>query len=62
MEQIFLVYSSPSKKKPKQTKKQTFIAIMMLYKVKKAMANTAEGDTDFFDIVTALFKGDTSAH
>ena len=37
------------------------ITVMMRYKNMKAMVRSPDGDTDFFEIVTRLFQGDTSA-
>ena len=37
--------------------KETFTAIMMLYKNTKAMVNSLSGDTDFFDIVVEVLEG-----
>ena len=34
---------------------------MMLYKNMKAMICSPDGDTDFFDIVTGVLRGDTLA-
>ena len=39
--------------------KVTITAILMLYKNMKAMVYSPNGDTDFFDIVTGAWQGDT---
>ena len=36
--------------------------IMMLYKNTKAIVNSLNGDTDFFDIVTGILLGDILTH
>ena len=41
--------------------KETVTAIMMLYKIIKAMACSTDGDTDFLDIVTGVLQGKTLA-
>ena len=45
MEQILLAYGLP---------KETFAAIIMLYKNTKVKVYSLDGDTDFFDIVTGV--------
>ena len=50
MEQILLAYSLP---------KETIAAIMMLYKNTKVKVLSPDGDTDYFDIVTGMWQGDT---
>ena len=52
MEQILLAYSLP---------KENITAIMMLYKNTKVKVCTLNGDTDFFDIVAGVMKGDKLA-
>ena len=52
MEQILLAYGLP---------KETIAAIMMLYKNTKVKVRSPDGDTDYFDIVTGVLKGDTLA-
>ena len=52
MEQILLAYSLP---------KETVAAIMMLYRNTKVKVHSPDGDTDYFDIVTGVLKGDTLA-
>ena len=52
MEQILQAYGFP---------KETVTAIMMLYKNMKVKVCSADGDTDFFDIVAGVLQGDTSA-
>ena len=42
-------------------KRETVIAIMMLYKNVKAMLCSADGNTDLFDIVIRIFQGETLA-
>ena len=49
MEQILLVYDL----------KKTVTVIMMLYKNHESMVHLSNGDTNFFDIVTRVLKGDT---
>ena len=41
--------------------KETVIALMMLYKNTKAMVNSLDGDTDFFNIVAEFLHGNTLA-
>ncbi len=52
MEQIVLVYGHL---------KETVTTIMMFYKNMKAMIRSSDGDTDFFNIVTAVLTWDTLA-
>ena len=52
MEQILLVYGLP---------KETVAAIMILYKNTKVKLRSQDGDTDYFDIVTGVLRGDTIA-
>ena len=52
MEQILLTYSFP---------RETVSAIMMHYKNTKAMVRSPDSDTDFFDLVARVLKGDTLA-
>ena len=52
MEQILLAYGLP---------KETIAAIMMLYKNTKVKVRSPDGDTDYFDIVAGMQKGDTLA-
>ena len=52
MEQILLAYRLP---------KETVAAIMMLYRNTKAKVRFPVGDTDYFDIVAGMLKGDTLA-
>ena len=52
MEQTLLTYGLP---------KQTIAAIMMLYRNTKVKVCFADGDTDYFDIVAGVLKGDTLA-
>ena len=52
MEQILLAYSLP---------KETVTAIMMLYRNTKVKVHSLDGDTDYFDIVAGVPKGDTLA-
>ena len=49
MEQILLVYGLPN---------ETVAVIMMLYKNTKVKVRSADGDTDFFDIVVGILQGD----
>ena len=39
--------------------KETFTAVTTIYKNTKAMVCSLDGDTDLFDIVTAVLQGDT---
>ena len=48
---------SPTKKK----KKKKVTAIMMLYWNKKVKVYSADGDTDFFNIIAGVLHGDTWA-
>ena len=50
MEQIQQVYGLP---------KETVIARMMLYKNMKAMICLPDGNTEFFNIITGVWQGDT---
>ena len=50
MEQILLAYGLP---------KETVAAIVMLYKNTKVKVHSQDGDTDYFDIVAGVPKGDT---
>ena len=52
MEQILLAYGLP---------KETVIAIIMLYKNKKAMVRSPDGDIDFFNIVARVLQRDSLA-
>ena len=52
MEQILLSYGLPQK---------TAAAIMMLYRNTKVKVHSPDGDTDYFDIVAGVLKGDTLA-
>ena len=52
MEQILLAYALP---------KETVAAIMILYKNTKVKVRSPDGDTDFFDFVASVLKGDTLA-
>ena len=52
MEQILLDYGLP---------KETFEAIMMLYRNTKVKVHTPDGDTDYFDIVAGVLLGQTLA-
>ena len=52
MEQILLAYG---------LYKETIAAIMMLYKNMKVKVCSSDGDTDYFDIVAGILKGDTLA-
>ena len=53
MEQILLAYG---------LQKETITVIMMMpYKNMKTMIHSPDGDTDFFDIITGVLKGDTQA-
>ena len=40
---------------------ETITAIMMLYRNTKAMAQSPDGDTDFFNVVAGVLQGDTLA-
>ena len=51
MEQILLAYGLP---------KETVTTIMMFYKNTIAINCSADGDTDFFDIVVGVLQRDTS--
>ena len=50
MEQTLLAYGLP---------KETFVAIMMLYRNTKVKVRSPDGDTDYFDIVAGVLQGDT---
>ena len=50
MEQILLAFGLP---------KETIAVIMMLYRKKKVKVRSPDGDTDYFDIVAGVLKGDT---
>ena len=52
MEQILLAYGLP---------KETVTAIMILYENTKAKVRSPNEGTDFFDVVTGIFQGDTLA-
>ena len=52
IEQILLAYGFP---------KEIFMAIMILYKDMKNIVHSPDGDTDYFDIVTIVLKGDALA-
>ena len=52
MEQILLAYGIP---------RETVTAIMMLYKNTKVKVPWPNGDTNFFNIVAGVLKGDTLA-
>ena len=52
IEKILLSYSLP---------KETVTAIMMLYKNMKAMVQSVDENTDFFDIFTGILQRDTLA-
>ena len=52
MGQILLAYGLP---------KETITAIMMLYKNTKVKFRSADGETDFFDIVTGVLQTYTLA-
>ena len=52
MEQILLVYSLP---------KETVAAIMMLDRNTKVKVRSADGGTDYFDIVAGVLQGDKLA-
>ena len=52
MEQILLAFDLP---------KETVAAIMILYRNTRAKVRSADGDTDFFDIIAGLLQGDTLA-
>ena len=41
--------------------KETIAAIMMLYKNTKIKVHSSDGDTDYFNIVTGVLRGDTLA-
>ena len=41
--------------------KETVTTIMMLYKNKKPMVRSLDGDKDFFDFVAGVLQGDTLA-
>ena len=47
MEQMLQTYGLPKE------------AIIILYKNRKAMVRSPDGDTDFFDIVTGILQADT---
>ena len=50
MEQILLAYGLP---------KETVAAIMILYKNTKVKVRSPDGDTDYFEIVAGVLRGDT---
>ena len=52
MEQILLIYG---------LHKETFAAIMILYKNTKVKVQSPDGDTDYFDIVAGVLQGDALA-
>ena len=52
MEQTLLAYGLP---------KETVAAIMMLYKNTKVNVRSPDGNTDFFDIIADVLRGDTFA-
>ena len=52
MEQILLANGLP---------KETIAAIMMLYRNTKVKVHSSDGDTDYFDIVASVLRGDTLA-
>ena len=52
MGQILLAYGLP---------KETVAAIMILYRNTKVKVRSPYGDTDYFDIVAGVLKGDTLA-
>ena len=52
MEQILLAYGLP---------KETVAAIMILYRNTKVKVRSADGDTEYFDIVAGVLQGDTLA-
>ena len=52
MEQILLAYCLP---------KETVAAIMMFNKKTKVKVHSLDGDTDIFDIVAGVLRGDTPA-
>ena len=52
MEQILLAYGLPE---------ETVAAIMILYRNTKVKVRSADGDTDYFDIVAGVLQGDTLA-
>ena len=52
MEQILLAYGLP---------KETIAAIMILYGNTKVKVHSSEGDTEYFDIVAGVLRGDTLA-
>ena len=56
MEQILFAYGLP-----KQKKKKTVAAIMMLYRNIKVNVRSPDGDTDYFDIVAGVLQGDIQA-
>ena len=52
MEQILLAYGIP---------KETVAAIKILYRNTKVKVRSPDGDTEYFDIVAGVLKGDTQA-
>ena len=52
MEQILLAYGRP---------KETVAAITILYRNTKLKVSSPDGDTEYFDIVTGVLRGDTLA-
>ena len=52
MEQILLAYGIP---------KETVAAITMLYRNTKVKVRSADGDTEYFNIVAGVLQGDTLA-
>ena len=52
MEQILQAYG---------LSKEVIFAILKLYKSTKAMVQSHDGDTDYFDIVPGILQGDTFA-
>ena len=52
MEQILLAYGLP---------KETVAAITILYKNTKVKVRSPDGDTEYFDIVAGVLRGDTLA-
>ena len=52
MEQILLAYGLPE---------ETVTAIMILYRNTKVKVRSPDGDTDYFDIVAGVLRGDTLA-
>ena len=52
MEQILLAYGIP---------KETVAAITILYRNTKVKVRSPDGDTDYFDILAGILKGDTLA-